>query len=54
MASINDDLVQERLTEALPELAVDLNCVQPDPNDIIEALSEAGLAVVPMEMLDEL
>lgn len=51
---IDDDLVQERLTQALPELATDLDCVRPDPNDIINALNEAGLAVVPTEMLDEL
>jgi hypothetical protein len=51
--TIDDDLVQERLTEALPELALDLACLRPDPNDIIEALNEVGLFLVPIEQLDE-
>jgi hypothetical protein len=48
------ELVQERLTEALPELIVDLDCEQRDPNDIVNALNEAGLYAVPKELLDEI
>lgn len=51
---IDDDLVQERLTQALPELATDLDCVRPDPNDIINALNEVGLFIVPSEALEDL
>ena len=50
--TIDDDLVQERLTEALPELKRDLDCLRPDPNDIISALNEVGLWIVPTESLE--
>ncbi len=49
---IDDDLVQQRLIEALPELAADLDCERPDPEDVISALNEVGLVVVPIELSD--
>jgi len=49
--TIDDDLVQERLIEAIPELQRDLGCIRPDPEDIISALNEVGLFIVPVEAL---
>lgn len=51
--TIDDSVVQERLIQALPELSRDLNCARPDPEDLISALNEVGLMVVPTEQFDE-